>query len=331
VKEGEIVVYILRRLGFYVIAFFVSLTINFFLPRLIPGDPATAIVGRAGVSLTPEQLSAVRTALGLSDAPLFQQYLAYLAQLARGDLGISYTRFPASVSSVIGQGFIWTLLLTLTALVISFLLGHLLGIFSAWRRGSFLSKSLPPAMILIGAFPAFFLAIAAVYYLGYQLKWFPTSHAYEDLMQPGFNLPFIASVIQHMTLPVLVIVVTTLGGWALSMRNVMISVLGEDYITLAEAKGLANRRIMFMYAARNALLPSVTAFGIVLGASISGQLLIEQVFSYPGLGFMLVSAVRNADYPLMQGLFLLITTFVLVVNFAVDILYTRLDPRVRAE
>lgn len=323
--------YILRRLGFYLIAFFASLTINFFLPRLIPGDPATAIIGRPGVSLTPEQLTAIRTALGLSDAPLFQQFLAYLAQLARGDLGISYTKFPAPVISVIGAGFGWTLLLSLTSLVISFLLGHLLGIFSAWRRGTLLSKTLPPAMILLGAFPAFFLAISAVYYLGYQWKLFPTSHAYTDLMQPGFNLPFLLSVAQHLILPVLVMVITSLGGWALGMRNVMISVLGEDYITLAEGKGLSSNRVMFMYAARNAMLPSVTAFGIILGMSISGQLLIEQVFSYPGLGFMLVSAVRQTDYPLMQGLFLLITTFVLAANFLVDILYTRLDPRVRSE
>lgn len=323
--------YILRRLGFYLIAFFVSLTINFFLPRLIPGDPATAIIGRPGVSLTPEQLSAVRTALGLSDAPLLQQFVEYLAQLARGDLGISYTQFPAPVISVIGTGFVWTLLLSMTSLIISFALGHLLGIISAWRRGTLLSKSLPPLMILIGAFPAFFIAISAVYYLGYQLDWFPTMHAYDSSLTPGFNLSFMASVVQHMALPVLVLVITTLGGWALGMRNVMISVLGEDYITLAEAKALSPRRVMFMYAARNALLPSVTAFGIVLGVSISGQLLIEQVFSYPGLGFMLVRAVRNSDYPLMQGLFLLITTFILAANFAVDILYTRLDPRVRAE
>ena len=323
--------YILRRLGFYLIAFFAALTINFFLPRLIPGDPATAIIGRPGASLTPEQLNAVRTALGLSDAPLLQQYLAYLAQLARGDLGLSYLHFPASVVSVIGTGFIWTLLLSVTSLIISFTLGHLLGIFSAWRRGTFLSNALPPAMILIGAFPAFFLAILAVYYLGYQLEWFPTSHAYEDLLAPGFNLQFLLSVAYHMVLPVLVIVVTTLGGWALGMRNVMISVLGEDYITLAEAKGLSPNRVRYMYAARNAMLPSVTAFGIVLGVSISGQLLIEQVFSYPGFGFLLVRAVQNSDYPLMQGLFLIITTFVLVANFLVDILYTRLDPRVQAE
>jgi len=323
--------YVLRRLGFYLIAFFAALTINFFLPRLIPGDPATAIIGRPGVSLTPEQLNAVRTALGLSDAPLLQQYLAYLGQLARGDLGLSYIHFPASVVSVIRTGFVWTLLLSVTSLLISFTLGQLLGIFSAWRRGTFLSNALPPAMILIGAFPAFFLAILAVYYLGYQLEWFPTSHAYEDLLAPGLNLPFLLSVGQHMILPVLVIVITTLGSWALGMRNVMISVLGEDYITLAEAKGLSPSRVRYMYAARNAMLPSVTAFGIVLGVSISGQLLIEQVFSYPGVGFLLVRSVQNSDYPLMQGLFLIITAFVLVANFLVDILYTRLDPRVQAE
>lgn len=323
--------YIIRRLWFYLIAFFASLTINFFLPRLIPGDPATAIIGKPGVSLTPEQLNAIRTALGLSDAPLLQQYFNYLKQLLHGDLGISYTNFPTSVISIIGRGFGWTLLLTLTSLLISFTLGHLLGIVSAWRRGSALSKSLPPAMIFIGAFPAFFLAISAVYYLGYQFKFFPPSHAFADMLTPGFNLPFILSVGQHMILPVLVMVITSLGSWALSMRNVMISVLGEDYITLAEAKGLSSNRVMFMYAARNAMLPSVTAFGIALGTSISGQLLIEQVFSYPGLGFLLVRAVQNTDYPLMQGLFLLITTFVLAANLLVDILYTRLDPRVRAE
>ena len=322
--------FILRRLGFYLIAFFASLTINFFLPRLIPGDPVTAILGRPGATLTDEQLEAIRTALGLSDAPLFQQYLDYLGQLAHGNLGISFLHFPTPVIELIAGGFAWTLLLSLTALVISFMLGHLLGIFSAWKRGTFLSNALPPTLIFIGAFPAFFLAITAVYYFGYQLQWFPTNHAYAREFTPGFNFDFIVSVAYHMILPLVVLVLTALGGWAIGMRNVMISVLGEDYITLAEAKGLSPNRVRYMYAARNAMLPSVTAFGIILGVSISGQLLIEQVFSYPGVGFLLVSAVNNADYPLMQGLFLMITTFVLVANFLVDILYTRLDPRVRA-
>lgn len=321
--------YILRRLGFYLIAFFASLTINFFLPRLIPGDPVTTILGRPGATLTEQQLNAIRTALGLSDAPLFRQYLDYLAQLARGDLGVSFLHFPTPVIELIAGGFAWTLLLSVTALIISFILGHLLGIFSAWKRGTFLSNALPPTLIFIGAFPAFFLAITAVYYFGYRLQWFPTNHAYAREFTPGFNLDFITSVGYHMLMPLFVLVLTSLGGWAIGMRNVMISVLGEDYITLAEAKGLSPKRVRYMYAARNAMLPSVTAFGIILGMSISGQLLIEQVFSYPGVGFLLVSAVNNTDYPLMQGLFLMITTFVLIANFIVDILYTRLDPRVR--
>lgn len=322
--------FILRRLGFYLIAFFASLTINFFLPRLIPGDPVTTILGRPGANLSEEQLNAIRTALGLSDAPLLQQYLDYLGQLARGDLGVSFSYFPSPVTSLIAGGFAWTLLLSVSALIVSFILGHLLGIFSAWKRGAFLSNALPPSLIFIGAFPAFFLAIAFVYYFGYQLQWFPTNHSYARTVTPGFNLAFILSVGYHLLLPLIVLVLTSLGSWAIGMRNVMISVLGEDYITLAEAKGLSPNRVRYTYAARNALLPSVTAFGIALGVSISGQLLIEQVFSYPGVGFLLVSAVNNADYPLMQGLFLMITTFVLVANFFVDILYTRLDPRVRA-
>lgn len=320
--------FILRRLGFYLIAFFASLAINFFLPRLIPGDPADAILGRPGSTLSVEQIASIRTALGISDAPLYQQFFEYLAQLARGDLGVSFLYYPSSVTSLITGGFGWTILLSVIALIISFILGHLLGIFSAWRRGTFLSNALPPALIFIGAFPAFFLAIAFVWYFGYQLDWFPASHAYDRRVTPGFNLDYIFSVIYHMIMPVTVLVITTLGGWAIGMRNVMISVLGEDYITLAEAKGLSSNRVRYMYAARNAMLPSVTAFGIILGAAISGQLLIEQVFSYPGVGFLLVNAVNNADYPLMQGLFLLITTFVLIANFIVDILYTRLDPRV---
>ncbi len=196
--------------------------------------------------------------------------------------------------------------------------------------GSALDAVLPPSLIFFGAFPPFFLALAGVYFLGYQLHWFPTSHAYNDLLSPGWNLQFIASVVQHLLLPSLVLVLVSLGGWTIRMRNVMVSVLAEDYITMAEAKGLPERRVLFNYAARNALLPNVTAFGIALGFVLAGQILVEQVFAFPGLGFLLISSVTRRDYPLMQGLFLMITLAVLIANFLVDILYTRLDPRVRA-
>ncbi len=322
--------YILRRLGFYVAALAVAITINFFLPRLLPGDPAAIILGTSAGKLTPGDLERVREALGLSTAPLFQQFLTYLSHLFQGDLGISYTYFPAPVTQVISNGLIWTLLLGSISLIFSFVLGNLIGIFGSWRRGGFVDTVLPPLLILIGSFPAFFLALGLLYTFGVELQILPISHAYDTKLVPGFTLPFITSVIKHMILPAGAAILLGMGGWALGMRNVMVSVLAEDYVTMAEAKGLTQLRIMFRYAARNAMLPGITGLGIALGGILSGQILIETVFSYPGLGYLLIYSVNGRDYPLMQGLFLLITAAILAANFLVDILYSRLDPRVRA-
>lgn len=323
--------YLARRLGFYLIALWASVTINFFLPRLIPGDPAATILNSSGAStMDPVQVQALQEALGLSNAPLWQQYLTYLGRIVRFDFGTSFSFFPAPVSDVIGTGFIWTVLLGLTAVIISFVVGNVIGVVASWRRGGIVDNLMPPVLILIGAFPAFFLALMGFYFLANQLHWFPTGHAYDDMLVPGLNLEFISSVIYHLLLPASVVVLATMGGWAIGMRNVMISVLAEDYITMAEAKGLKQNRIMFWYAARNAMLPGITSFGIALGFVLGGLILIEQIFSYPGLGFLLIRSVSSLDYPLMQGLFLNITLAVLIANFIVDILYTRLDPRVRA-
>jgi peptide/nickel transport system permease protein len=322
--------YLTRRLGFYLVALWASITINFFLPRLLPGDPAATILSGSGAAtMDPVQVQALREALGLSDAPLWQQYLTYLAHVLRFDFGTSFAFFPASVGQVIGTGLIWTVLLGLTSVIISFLLGNILGVIGSWRRGGAVDNLMPPLLIFIGAFPPFFLALMAFYFLANQIHLFPPGHAYDDTLSPGFSLDFIGSVIGHLLLPALVLVLASMGGWAIGMRNVMISVLAEDYITMAEAKGLKQNRIMFMYAARNAMLPGITSFGIALGLVLGGLILIEQIFSYPGLGFLLIRAVSSLDYPLMQGLFLNITLAVLVANFIVDILYTRLDPRVR--
>jgi peptide/nickel transport system permease protein len=272
----------------------------------------------------------VREALGLSDAPLPQQFVLYLSRLVHGDFGISYTYFPAPVTKVIGNGLVWTLLLGAVSLALSFGLGNLIGIIGSWRRGGIIDSIVPPLLILVGSFPAFFLALALLYFFGVKLDLLPISHAYNSRLPQGFNLPYIKSVIEHMILPVTTSVLLSIGGWALGMRNVMVSVLSDDYVIMAEAKGLKQARIMFKYAARNALLPGITGFGIALGAILSGQILIETVFSYPGLGFMLIYSVNGRDYPLMQGLFMMITVGILAANFLVDILYTRLDPRVRA-
>lgn len=322
--------FLLRRLAFYLLAFWAALTVDFILPRLLPGDPATVLMAGMGARLNAAQVEALRQALGLTDDPLIVQYFVYLSHAIRGDFGISYSAFPAPVIQVIGTGLVWTLLLGLSALLVSFVIGHLIGILSAWWRGSAVDRLLPPSLNFLGAFPPFFLALLAVYFFGIQLDWFPTSLPYDVTIQPGFSWQFVASVLQHLVLPVSVVVLVTVGPWTQGMRNVMVGVLAEDYITMAEAKGLSQNRIMFNYAARNAMLPSVTGFGVFFGFVLAGQVLIEQVFAYPGLGFLLVRAVGSRDYPLMQGLFLIITLAVLVANFIVDIVYVRLDPRVRA-
>lgn len=322
--------FILRRLGFYLLAFFVAVTLDFFLPRLLPGDPATAILAPMGSRMTDVQITALRTALGLSDAPLIQQYFTFLAHLFQGDLGVSYSQFPTPVTKVIATGLKWTVLLGGTSLLITITLGHLIGILGAWRRGSTFDTLMPPLFNFIGAFPAFFLALGALFIFGIKLRWFPISLASDVSATEGFNAEYILSVIKHLIMPLTVSVLVTMQIWIMQMRNTMVTVLAEDYITMAEAKGLTQNKIMFGYAARNAILPSVTGFGIFLGTILSGQVLIEQVFSYPGLGFLMVRAVSARDYPLMGGLFLGITAGVLIANFLVDILYTRVDPRVRS-
>lgn len=323
--------YILRRLGFYLIAAWASLSLNFFLPHAMPGDPASAVFARFQGRMRPEDLQALKDAYGFSDAPLLQQYVTYLQHVLHGDFGISYSAFPSPVTTVIATGLIWTVLLGGAALILSFLLGSLLGVMGAWRRGGLVDSVLPPLLTFVGSFPYFWLAMVALFFLAFQFGWFPLRHAYSDSLAPGLNLAFIGSIISHLILPAGTILLVSIGGWMLGMRNTMIGVLAEDYITLAEAKGLPQRRIMFSYAARNALLPNITALGMSIGFVLSGQILTEVVFSYPGLGYLFFKAVSNLDYPLLQGLFLMLTLAVLGANLIIDLLYVRLDPRVRAQ
>lgn len=321
--------FVLQRLGFYLLAAWAALTLNFFLPRLMPGDPATALFARFRGQLRPESMQAMREAFGLTRAPLWEQYLTYLGHVLRGDLGVSVAYFPSPVADIVGTGLVWTLFLAGTAVVVSFVVGTLLGVAAAWWRGGWMDTLLPPSLALLGAFPYFWLAMVALYVLGFQLGWFPLGHAYGDDVTPGLNGPFLASVLRHAALPMGTVVVATLGGWMLSMRNTMVAVLGSDYVNLARAKGLPPSRVVLRYAARNALLPSVTGFGMALGFVLGGSLLTEIIFSYPGQGYLLLQAVQSQDYPLMQGIFLVVTLAVLGANWLVDIAYLWLDPRTR--
>lgn len=321
--------YLIRRLGFYLLAFWVSVTLNFLLPRLMPGNPVTRMLSRTSNRLDSQQIAQLERLFGLDNRPMWQQYIDYLGDLLHGRMGVSISRFPTPVTEVISSQIGWTLLLGGTALFLAAIIGNLLGILAARRRGGVVDSFLPPVLIFIGSFPYFWLAMGALYLFGVTLGWFPLRHAFDDGVVPGLSIEFIGSIATHLFLPALTIVLVSIGGWMLGMRNTMIATNAEDYITMAEAKGLSPARITFRYAARNALLPTVTSFGMSLGFVVGGALLTETVFAYPGVGYQLLSAVQALDYPLMQGLFLIITSAVLVANFLVDIVYVRLDPRVR--
>lgn len=321
--------YLLRQISLYLVAAWTSLTLNFVLPRLMPGDPVTALVGRMRGRLKPAEIEAIRQAYGFTNDPILKQYFQYVTHALRGDFGLSISTYPAKVSAIISNGLMWTVVLGVITLLISFVLGTMLGVIIAWRRSGFLDSTLPGVSGFVGSFPYFWLAMVALYFMGFKLGWFPMSHAYSDYLSPAFTWEYIRSVLYHMVLPAGTIILVSVGGWMMGMRCTMISVLNEDYIVMAEAKGLPQRVVMYQYAMRNAILPNITQFGMSIGFIIAGQLLTEMVFSYPGLGFYLVRSVTTQDYPLMQALFLMITLAVLGANLLVDLLYVRLDPRVR--
>jgi peptide/nickel transport system permease protein len=325
--------YFLRKLSFYAVALWAALTLNFAIPRLLPGDPVDILLAKLqqrGGTVTPETRKAYALLLGgdTSD-PLWVQYWDYLKNLAKGDLGVSVSYYPAKVSDVILTSLPWTVVLVGVATVIAALLGVLLGAIVGWRPGTWLD-SLVPSTTLLAAVPYFWLALILVYLLARVLGWFPLQGGYDVVLTPGWNGEFIASAIQYGFLPALTIVLASIGGWLLGMRNMMVSTLSEDYILTAEAKGLSPRKILRSYASRNAVLPSVAGFAISLGFVVSGSVITEQVFSYPGIGGRLLGAVTNNDYALMQGVFLFITLAVLGANLLVDLLYGIIDPRTRA-
>ena len=325
--------HLLRKLGFYLVALWAAVTLNFFIPRLLPGSPVDAVLAKLALRgpVDPGTRHAIEVMLGAdTEKPLAQEYIDYLGGLLTGDLGVSVTYFPTPVTEVVGQSLPWTLVLVGLATALTFVLGMVLGTFAGWRRGTWLD-SLIPATTILQAVPYFWLALLFIYVLSVNLGMFPISGGYDyTLVRPAFDYPFLSNALYHGFLPALTIVLSSLGGWLLGMRNMMVSTLSEDYILTAEAKGLSPRRVMIMYAARNAMLPSVSGFAISLGFVVSGSIVVETVFSYPGVGFTMLQAVQNNDYSLMQGMFLIITVSVLAANLVVDLLYGVIDPRTRA-
>ena len=324
--------HLLRRVGFYLVALWAAVTFNFIIPRLMPGDPAEAYIAKLQTQqVTRQQIAAIRELFGVNpDIPLWRQYLDYLSSLLHGNLGIATSQFPSPVIDILRQSLPWTIGLVGAAVTLSFLIGTLIGMVIAWRRGSWYDTMVPPLLTFLSAVPYFWMALGLIYIFGVGLNWFPTDSGYDVFsVTPGWSSDFILNVVQHATLPVITLVIGSLAGWVLTMRNSMITTLSEDYVLMAQAKGLPERRVMFHYAARNAILPSITSFSISLGLVVSGSLLTEIVFNYPGIGFALYKGVQADDYALVEGCFLVIALAVLIANFLSDLVYAFLDPRVR--
>ena len=323
--------YFARKVGFFLATLWAVVTINFLIPRLQPGDPAEIMVRRlAGkdTALDPAQVRAMRAMLGAPTGSLWSQYTDYLRELVHGNFGLSYGFYPFKVTEVIGQAIWWTVILVLVTQVISFVVGIILGAYAAWRRNTRLDSFITLGSTFLGTMNSFWIALLLLYVFGYSLGWFPTSGGYSE-STPGFNMQFITEAVSHSTLPALALLIVTPIGWILGMRNTMIMNLGEDYIRLAKAKGLPDRDVALKYAARNALLPSVTGFALALGGMLGGAILVETVFDYPGLGRLMGQAVSLKDYPLLQTLMLLLATATLLANLVADLLYGVLDPRAR--
>lgn len=320
--------YLARKFGMLLFTLFVSMSINFFLPRLMPGDPAKALMDRME-GVEAEKLESVRAAFGLDTKDsLPVQYGKYLLNTVKGDLGISLSRFPMPVSSVLASALPWTIGLMGLCTIIGFSIGTLLGIWAAWKRQTKLASFTVGFFTFIRSFPYFWLGLFLIYIFSFKLKVFPLGGAF-SINQTRGSLGWWLSVLQHGILPAFTITLSSIGAWLLMMRNNMINVLAEEFITLAIAKGLPMQRIRLMYAARNAILPSVTGFAMSFGFIVGGGLITEMVFAYPGMGYMLYQAVNAKDYPLMQAIFLIIAASVLVANFLADIAIMLLDPRVR--
>jgi peptide/nickel transport system permease protein len=316
--------------AFYVLTAWAAITVNFFIPHLMPGDPVQNLIARQQGKASPQAVEALRIQLGLTgDQSLWTQYLHYWAQLFHGNLGTSFSFYPAAVTSVLTVALPWTIVLVGVSTIISFVIGTIVGIVVAWRRGSWLDGVLPVATFF-QAVPYFFFALVVLIVLGSDLGLFPISGGSDQGLDIGFNGAFISSALYHGFLPMVTIVISSIAGWILGMRNMMVTTMDEDYVLVAQAKGLPTRRVIG-YAARNAILPNVSSFSLSLSFVVSGALLTEIVFSYPGIGFQLLQAVQAEDFPLLQGIFLVITFAVLAANLLADVVYAVLDPRTRQE
>jgi len=325
--------YLVGRLGAFVLIVWAAATINFAVPRLSSADPIREqmlqSVAMGGSSSQPmeEVIKSYEARFGL-DQPLWKQYVRYLSDMATFNFGYSITRFPTSVSAMILDALPWTLILVTVSTLIAFALGSLFGALLAWPRAPRFIHGLAPPLLTLSAVPYYLLGLTLVYFFAFRWRAFPLGGGYDVGTAPNWSLDFVDQAVRHSILPAFSIVLASTGFWALSMRAMMVTVQGEDYVTLAEAKGLKPRRIFLRYAVRNAMLPQITALALTLGQVASGVVLVEVVFSYPGVGNLLFQSIRTFDYTVIYGLTFLVIVSIGVATLLLDLLLPKLDPRI---
>jgi len=351
-KQYPTLRFILMRAGWYFLTFLVAVTINFYLPRLGKHNPVDIIMGKTGSGMSTEdarikeegylkefglvkvagkgaEREIVRDSEGKPvRASNFEQFTTYIGMCLRGDLGTSFQKYPKKVVDVIKEAVPWTLALQLPAIVFGWIVGNLLGALAAYRRGVF-DKVFFPFALGLSAFPFFVFGMLLVYFFAVGLQWFPAMGGYANHVMPSFSVAFFSSVAHHYVLPFFSIFLILAGGQAIGMRSMGIYELGTDYIKYAKWLGLKETKVL-AYLFRNAMLPQITGLALSLGVMIGGALITEMIFSYPGLGMAMLTAIQNNDYPMIQGVTLIITTSVLIANFTVDIMIAFFDPRVKA-
>jgi peptide/nickel transport system permease protein len=324
--------YLARRVLMALVTIYVVVTISFYMVRLMPGNPMQYLEAQlqqqGGVS--PDQIrQQVEAIYGvMPSGPLWKQYLTYVGNVFRGDFGDSMLNPGQGVLSIIASALPWTVILVGISLIISFVIGLVIGTILAAYPDSTFSKVMTGVVSFLSAVPNYLIAIVLIYLLADLNHLFPITGAYSNNTEPGFNLPFIGSVLYHAALPMAAYVIVSFGAWSLAMKGSVTTVLGADYVRAAEARGLGGRRVTQTYIGRNAMLPMITNLAVSVGYMFGGSVFIETYFSYPGLGFRLISAVNSRDYSLMMGCFILITIAVVVSNFVVDLIYPVVDPRI---
>jgi peptide/nickel transport system permease protein len=324
--------YFLNKLAWFLITLVCAFLLNFILPRLMPGDPVAAIVSRVAQGMTNttgiQAIYQQYADLFGTNKPMLEQFFLYVKNVLQGDFGFSFSQYPRTVADVIKSSFWWTVALQFPAIIVGWLIGNTLGALAAYLKGGF-DKVLMPVSIFVSNLPAFGMAVILLVIFAVNLKWFPTSGGYGFDLIPNFSWKFIWSVIVHYQLPFWSIVLIAIGGQAIGMRSMAIYELNADYVKYSRFMGIKDRKIVG-YVFRNAMLPQITGLALSIGTMVGGALVAEIIFSYPGLGSTILTAVLGQDYPLISGVTLIITLMVLSANFLIEMVYGILDPRIKA-